>query len=66
MKTNLKVTEDFISYIKHIDKVSATLKPQQRKQLENILETLLIILVTIKKGSNLGKVTFDWDNSSEK
>jgi hypothetical protein len=26
MKTNLKVTEDFIKYIKHIDTLSKTLK----------------------------------------
>lgn len=61
MKTNLKVTQDLLKYIKHLDTISKVLKPKQKKELENILRTLMIILVALKKGTDLGKVKFNWE-----
>ena len=51
----MKVTKDFQYYLGQVDKLSKTLPKTKQKELENILRVMLILLVSLKKSSNLGK-----------
>ena len=52
----MKVTKDLIEYIEHIDELSGSLNDEQRKELENIMVSILKLFVGFKKGTNLGNV----------
>ena len=56
----MRVTKDFIAYLENMDLLARSLEPERRRQLEVILESLLSLLVALKKSSGLGKVTYDF------
>ena len=62
----MKTIKDLKLYLTYIDKLSKTLNKKQKQELENILGVVLILLVSIKKSSNLGKVKFDWEKNWDK
>lgn len=57
----MKVIKDYIDFLEHIDKLSKTLNPEQKAELEKILEVQLTLLVMLKRGSNLGKISMNWE-----
>ena len=57
----MKVIKDYIDFLEHIDKLSKTLNPEQKAELEKILEVQLTLLVMLKRGSNLGKIAMNWE-----
>ena len=61
----MKITKDFIRYLEHIDTLSKSLEPERQRQLEVILESLLSLLVALKKSSNLGKVIYDFERNNK-
>lgn len=56
----MKVTKDYIKYLQHIDELSKKLPKDKKKELENILEVQLSMLVMMKKGSQLGSVSINF------
>lgn len=62
----MKVTKDFIFYLKEVDKLSKRLSKEQRDDLENILKVMLTLLVALKQNSNLGKLSINWLLGKEK
>lgn len=54
----MKVIEDFKDYLGNIDKMSR----KQRKQLEVILTSMLVLLISLMKSSGLGQYKFNWDD----
>lgn len=51
----MKITKDFKTYLDSIDELSKKLDKEQRKELENILTVMLMLLVSMKQSSNLGR-----------
>lgn len=57
----MKTIKDFKLYLDHVEKLSKTLPKDKRAELENILRVMLVLLVSLKKTSDLGKVKFSWE-----
>jgi hypothetical protein len=58
-KHNLKVTGNLLTYIKHIDTLGKTLTTENKKELENLLRAVLVILISLKRGTKLGTFSFN-------
>lgn len=56
----MKEIKDLIQYLEHIDEKARRLNPRQKKQLREIIRTILVLLVALKKSSNLGNVSINW------
>jgi hypothetical protein len=56
LKTTIK---DFKKYLDHIEILAKPISKEQKKSLDNILKVMLTLLVSLKKSSNLGSVTWD-------
>lgn len=57
----MQVIKDLKDYFDHIDVLSKTLRPDKKKELENILSVVLTLLVCMKNSSNLGRFSFEED-----
>ena len=62
----MKITKDLKIYLDEIDRLSKKIPKEKRAELENILKVLLILLVSLKQSSNLGKIKFAWTSKYEK
>ena len=58
----MRVIKDTIKYLEYIKKLSKSLPPDKKEQLENILSAQLTLLILLKKGSNLGTYKFSWED----
>lgn len=52
----MKEIQNLITYLKEIEKLSSPLDKKQQQQLGNVIKVILILLVSLKKVSNLGNI----------
>jgi len=52
-----KLIKDYKLYLDHIEKLSKDLDKEQMAKLKMILRCQLSLLITLKKGSNLGEIS---------
>lgn len=50
--------KDFKDYLDFVEKLSEELDEKQQQELNTIFETLLILIIAFKKGSNLGNDSY--------
>lgn len=60
MKITLNQTiDDLVRYLYHIKDIAKGLDVDQKKDLQNILRVILTLLVLMKKGSGLGRISLE-------
>lgn len=57
----MKEIKDLIKYLEHIQTLQKNLSKEQEKDLANIIKVILILLVSLKKSSNLGQVRYSYN-----
>ena len=57
----MKVIKDFKDYLDIIDKLAKKLPAEQKRKLNTILSVMLTFLVSFKRDSKLGSITFPWE-----
>lgn len=55
-----KIIKDLKIYLDELERLSRKLPKEKRASLVNILRVILILLVSLKQSSNLGKIKMIW------
>lgn len=58
----MKEIKDLVYYLSDFDEKAKKLNPKQKKELHEIIRTILILLVALRKSSHLGEVVVNYKN----
>lgn len=56
----MKEIKDLVYYLGEIDSLSQKLDNKQKKQLKEVIKVILILIVALKKSSNLGSISINF------
>ena len=56
----MKEIKDLIYYLGELDSMAQKCDAKQKKQFSEVIKSILILLVALKKSSNLGKTFIDF------